>query len=388
MFIDFFFLLRDRQIPVSIKEFMSLIEALDKGLINSPVEFYYIARSLLIKDEKYFDLYDQAFSYYFEGTELPPLLSDELTQWLDKPVDELRQLIPEWMKYYFSETEIEELLEKFKEMLQKQKEEHNGGNQYIGTMGFSPFGHGGYFQGGIRVGGDGGLKMAAKIAQRRKFRGYREDIIVDTRSFQIALKKLRKLNRVGNLEELDINETIDKTCKNFGEIELVFNKQKKNDIKLLLLMDVGGSMDPHAKLVSKLFSAAHSSTHFRDFKYYYFHNCVYEYLYTDIELEKRVPTADVLKMLDPEYKVIIIGDASMAPSELVATYGAIQIGDETYTPGIVWLKRIKEHFKNCVWLNPDNFFDYKGYTRTLIEQVFPSFPLTIEGLEKAIEKLL
>ncbi|MHA1339157.1 MAG: vWA domain-containing protein [Promethearchaeota archaeon] len=388
MFIDFFFLLRERQIPVSIKEYMALMETLNKGLINSPVEFYYIARSLLIKDEKYFDLYDQAFLHYVEGAELPPLLSDELMDWLDKPVDELKQLIPDWMRHYFPDSDIEELLDKFREMLQKQKEEHNFGSQYIGTQGFSPFGHGGRFNGGIRVGGEGGLRMAAKIAHRRKFRNYREDLVIDTRSFKVALKKLRKLNRIGLEDELDLDETIDKTCKNFGDIELVFKKRKKNNIKLLLLMDVGGSMDPHAKLVSRLFSAAHSSTHFRDFKYYYFHNCVYEYLYKDIELEKRVPTADVLKTLDPEYKVIIIGDADMAPSELTATYGAIQIGDETYTPGIVWLKRIKDHFKKAVWLNPDTYVDYKGYTRTLIEKVFPSFPLTIEGLEKAIEELL
>ncbi|MBD3351836.1 MAG: VWA domain-containing protein [Candidatus Lokiarchaeota archaeon] len=388
MFTDFFFLLRERQIPVSIKEYMSLIEALDKGLITTPVEFYYIARALLVKDEKFFDLYDQAYLHYFEDAELPPLLSDELMEWLDKPVEQLKKIIPDWMRHYFSEEDLEDLKERFYEMLRRQKEEHNGGSQFIGTNGMSPFGHGGQYPDGIRVGGTGGLKMAAKIAHRRHFRNYREDRVIDTRTFKVALKKLRKLNRIGLEDELDLDETIDKTCKNLGDIELVFRKRKKNNIKLLLLMDVGGSMDPHAALLSRLFSAAHGASHFKDFKYYYFHNCVYGYLYKDIEREERIPTGDVLKKLDSDYKVIIVGDADMAPSELVATYGSIQIGDETYTPGIVWLKRIEDHFKKCVWLNPDMFVDYKGYTRQTIEKVFPSFRLTIEGLEEAIQELL
>jgi uncharacterized protein with von Willebrand factor type A (vWA) domain len=388
MFLDFFFLLRDRQIPVSITEYMSLVEALDKGLITSPVELYYIGRSLLVKDEKYFDQYDKCFLNYYEGAAMPPLLSDELKEWLDQPIDKLKQMVPDWFKHLFPEKDLEELKKMFEKMLEEQDEAHNFGNKYIGTQGTSPFGHGGQNANSIRVMGEGGMKMAAKIAMKRTFKNYREDRVLDTRSFQVALKKLRKLTRIGREDELDIDKTIKNTCKNLGDIDLVFKRRRKNDIKLVLLMDVGGSMDPHALLVSRLFSAANKSSHFRDFKYYYFHNCVYECLYEDMEREKRVPTPEVMKKLGPEYRCIFIGDADMAPSELTATYGAIQIGEETYTPGIVWLKRIAEHFKKTAWLNPDAYGNYVGYSRALIEKVVPSYRLTIEGLEDAMEYLL
>lgn len=367
---------------------MTLVDALDSGLINSPVDFYYIARSILVKDEKYFDLYDQAYLHYFENAKLPPLLDDQIKEWLKHADDFVQELIPQWFRDQNPDVDLEELKQRFLEILKKQKEQHDGGNQWIGTNGHSPWGHGGKHPNGIRVMGQGGMKMAAKIAHRRIFRNYREDRIIDTRTFKVALKKLRKLNRIGAEDELDLPATIDKTCKNFGDIELVFTKEKKNDIKLLLLMDVGGSMDPHADLVSRLFSAAHSSNHFRDFKYYYFHNCPYQYLYKDIERQERIPTTEIFKKYGRDYKVILVGDADMAPSELTATYGAIQIGDETYTPGIVWLKRMKDHFKKAVWLNPDMFTAYKGYTRTIIEKIFPSFQLTIEGLEEAIDELI
>ncbi|MHA1820738.1 MAG: vWA domain-containing protein [Promethearchaeota archaeon] len=388
MFIDFFYLLRERKVPVSIKEFMNLMEALDKGLINSPTEFYYVARSLLVKDEKYFDEYDKVFLHYFKDAELPPQISDMIKQWLESPIEAIREKIPpELRKYFDNVADLEELRERLREMLRIQKERHDLGNRYIGTGGTSPFGWGGHHPGGIRIQGWGGMGMASKIAERRRFRNYRSDQIIDTRQFKVALKKLRKLNRIGAPDELDLDKTIDKTVKNFGDIELVFTKRKKNNIKLLLLMDVGGSMDPFASLVSKLFSAAHSSTHFRKFKYFYFHNCIYTKLYEDIELEKYVPTADILRKYDSDYRVIIIGDAAMAPSELVSTYGSIHIWDETYTPGIVWLNRIKEKFPKSVWLNPEVIGAWKPYTREVIEQIFPMFDLTIDGLDEAIKVL-
>ncbi|MBN2155372.1 MAG: VWA domain-containing protein [Candidatus Lokiarchaeota archaeon] len=377
------------KVPVSIKEYLALMEALDKKLICSSMEFYYVARALLIKDEKFFDSYDLAFAKYFKDKEVPLEISEDLIRTIEEELRQLKFKVPREFYEKVYSIDIEKLKEELRKKMEEQgPEPHKFGDQMIGTRGTSPFGAGGRHPGGIRIGGYGGMHLATKIAQKRKFRNYRSDRILDIRSYQVALKKLRNLTRDSPREELDLDETIDKTCKQFGEIDLVFRKEKKNNLKVLLLMDVGGSMEPFTELVSQLFSAANKSTHFREFKYYYFHNVPYTKLYKDIELESYEQTAEVIKKLDPEFRVIMVGDAAMAPNELSHIYGSIHVWEETYTPGVVWLNRIKEKFKKSVWLNPEIIAGWKPYTRGVIEKIFPMFDLSIDGLEEAIKVLV
>ncbi|MHA1440191.1 MAG: VWA domain-containing protein, partial [Promethearchaeota archaeon] len=281
MFVEYFYYLKER-LPVSITEYMTLIEALDKGLINNMVEFYYISRSILCKNEHHFDIYDIAFANYFKDASLkfPDDIKKQIWDWLSKSFDpkELFKL-PFNFNEIIQHFDLQELQRHFEELLRRQDGEHNFGNQWIGTRGFSPFGHGGQNPMGMRIGGGSGMRMAVQIAQKRIFRDYRKDIVLDTRQIKVALKRLKKLEEIGKKNELNVDKTIDKTCKNGGDIELVFDKKRKNNVKLLLLMDVGGSMDPYSHLVNLLFSAANNLSHWKDFKYYYFHNCVYESLY-------------------------------------------------------------------------------------------------------------
>ena len=227
-----------------------------------------------------------------------------------------------------------------------------------------------------------------QIAQQRRFQNYRHDIILDVRQIKIALKGLRQLTRIGLEEELDLDRTIDVTCKNAGDIELIWRRSRKNTVKVLLLMDVGGSMEPFALLVSRLFSAAHSSSHFKDFQYYYFHNCVYENVYRDIERRDALSTDHLLRNLEPEYKLIMVGDASMDMTELMNMYGAINYYERNEIPGIVWLKRIAEHFTHRVWLNPDNPRFWVHPTVYTISRLFPMFSLTLDGLGEAVARLV
>ncbi len=389
MFIDFYFLLRDMKVPVSIKEYLALIEALDKKLVRTSMEFYYVARALLIKDEKFYDTYDLVFSKYFKDKEIPLEIPEDLVKALEEELEQLRLKIPREFYEKKYTLDLEKLMEELRKKLEEQgTEPHRFGDQMVGTRGTSPFGAGGRHPGGIRIGGYGGMRLATKIAQKRKFRNYRSDRILDVRSYQVALKKLRNLTRNSNREELDLDETIDKTCKQFGEIDLVFRKEKKNNLKVVLLMDVGGSMDPFTELVSRLFSAAHKSSHFKEFKYYYFHNVPYTQLYNDIELESSEMTAEVIKKLDPETRIIFVGDAAMAPNELTHIYGSIHIWEETYTPGVVWLNRFKDKCKKSVWLNPEIIAGWKPYTRGVIEKIMPMFDLSVDGLEEAIKLLV
>jgi len=389
MFIEFYFLLRELKIPVSIKEYLTLMEALDKRLIRTSMEFYYIARAILIKDEKFYDSFDLAFAKYFKDKEIPLEILEDLIRAIEKELEQLKFDVPREFYEKLYSMDIEKLKEELRKKLEEQgTEPHKYGDQMVGTRGTSPFGAGGEHPGGIRIGGYGGMQLATKIAEKRKFRNYRSDRIIDIRSYQVALKKLRNLTRDSNREELDLEKTIDKTCQQFGEIDLIFRKERKNNLKVLLLMDVGGSMDPFADIVSRLFSAANKSTHFKEFKYFYFHNVPYTKLYRDIELETHELTAEVIKKLDPETRVILVGDAAMAPNELTHIYGSIHIWEETYTPGVVWLNRIKEKCPKSVWLNPEIVSGWKPYTRGVIEKIFPMFDLSIDGLEEAIKTLV
>jgi uncharacterized protein with von Willebrand factor type A (vWA) domain len=385
MFIDFFYILRSKKIPVSFTEWMTLMEAIARGHVSDLDEFYLLARAILVKSEAWYDRYDVAFQECFKGIKGIEEITQQILDWLKDPItgrtltaeqlDELKRL------------PLDELIKQLEDRLRTQTEAHNGGSKWIGTGGTSPFGHSGKNPAGIRIGGPGRGGRAIKIAEERRFRNYSSDITLDVRQMKVALRGLRQLNRVGPQDELDIDETIDHTAKNVGELELVWKRRRKNNIKLLLLMDTGGSMDPYVRTCSRLFTAAHSSTHFKDFQYYYFHNCIYENVYKDAERMEKVSTDYLLQTLDVDYKTIIVGDAYMAPSELLNTNGAIYYYENNETPGIDWLKRIAGHFTHTVWLNPDEEEMQTSMSVNVISKFIPMYRLTIDGLEKAVKKL-
>lgn len=395
MFVDFFYYLKER-LPVSLTEYMTLMEALNKGLISDMIEFYYISRSIFCKNEHQFDVFDIAFANYYKDAQLkfPDDIKQQIWDWLEKPLDldeidpEYREEFQEFLNMNFN---IEELQQRFEELMQKQDEEHNLGDHWIGTGGTSQFGHSGQNPMGMRVGGGSGMRMAVQIAQKRVFRDYRKDVVLDTRQIKVALKRLRKLEEIGKLDELNIDKTIDKTAKNGGDIELVFEKRRKNNVKLLLLMDVGGSMTPYAHLVNLLFSAANNMSHWKDFKYYYFHNCIYETLYENAQRnpDEAIEFDEFLKKYDKNYKVVIVGDAAMAAWELTERYGSIYYYHRNEMPGIYYLKEIAHHFKNnTVWLNPEIIrFEWQPWTRRIISSIIPMYNLSVDGIEEAMDYL-
>ncbi|MCL5959236.1 MAG: VWA domain-containing protein [Chloroflexi bacterium] len=388
MFVDFFFTLRKHKVPVSLLEWMTLMEALDRGYaFSSLTNFYHLARSILVKSETHYDAYDVAFKEYFEGIETPEEISDQVLDWLNDPVRRL-ELSPEQLAR-LDRMSFEELLKTLEERLREQKERHDGGSKWIGTGGTSPFGHSGRNPSGIRIGNISlGGRSALQVASERSFRNYRSDVVLDVRQMKVALKRLRHLARTGPKDQLALPETIDATCQNAGELEFIWESERRNRVKVLLIMDVGGSMDPFATLCSRLFTAAHSATHFKDFKYYYFHNCIYGNLYPDIERRRPVGTDHVLKTLDPDYKLILVGDAQMAPSELTYRNGAIDYWDMNDTPGIVWLQKIADHFTHRVWLNPESSTQWEHPTVYAIGKLFPMFELTLDGLDRAVRQLV
>lgn len=392
MFVDFFYLLRSFHIQVSPTEFLDFVKALNSGYITSTYNFYYIARALLVKDESLYDAFDAAFLQYFKDVSIPMEIREEIKEWLNLPLDELLA------RFNFNQEELDgislkewqETLQNFAQRIQEQNEAHHGGDYWIGTKGRSPFGWGGFHPGGIRVEGFSGGRSAIQVAQKRSFRNYRSDRILDIRQIQIALRKLRKLGRIGAQDELNLPESIRKTCQNAGDIELIWEKRKKNNVKLMLLMDVGGSMTPFTEMVEQLFSAANKANHFKDFCYFYFHNCIYENVYKDAELweGEKISLDYLFKKYDSDYRVVFVGDAAMAPYELTMKYGAIDYYQQNETPGIVWLKKFKKHFPHSVWLNPELEGPWIAQSRLMISAVFPMFPLTIQGLEEAISELI
>lgn len=386
MFTYFFYLLKRRKVPVSVTEWMTLMEALAKGGIADLDDFYYLARAILVKNEAYYDQYDVAFQEYFKGVEPPAEIREQILDWLKDPLN--RMAVGQEMQALLDSLDLNELLEEFEKRLREQTEQHDGGGYWIGRGGTSPFGHSGYHPAGIRIGGEGGGGRAIKIAQERRFRNYRHDLTLDVRQIKLALKDLRQLRRVGPLDELALEETIDATARNAGDIELIWRRSRQNAVKLLLLMDVGGSMEPYAQLCNRLFSAAHSASHFKDFQYYYFHNCVYDYLYRDVERSDTVGTAHILQTLEPDYKVVLVGDARMGTTELTHRYGSISYYEPNETPGIVWLKRIGEHFSHVIWLNPTKGYYWNHATVMAIGRLFPMFELTLDGLDQSIKKLV
>ena len=386
MFVDFFYHLRGYGLKVTITEWLSLMKALAIGHSRADLHvFYNLARCLMVKREADFDNYDRAFASFFMGVENHFDISDELLEWLSKP--ELPRELTDEERAKLEALDLDELRERFKELLEEQKERHDGGNRWIGTGGMSPFGHGGEHPTGVRIGGAGGGRSAVQVATDRRFRNLRSDRILDTRQIGLALRRLRKLDKDEGPEELDIDETIDSSARNAGEIDLVFRPPKRNRIKLLLLIDVGGSMDPHTLLCERLFSAAHKANHFKKFEFKFFHNCVYENLYTDISRWKGEPTSRILKRLDHTWSVCLVGDAWMSPYELTHTGGAIDYYHTNQVTGLDWLRKFRDRCPNSIWLNPEPRRIWNAPTIHLIRQVYPMFELTIDGLTEGIDVL-
>lgn len=385
MFLAFYFQLRAHGLKVSPTEWLSLMEAVARGFDRANLQtFYGLARSLLVKREGHYDAFDRAFAAAFEGVDRAAPITDELLAWLDQPIpmkdlsaDEIAQL-----KAMDLETLREQLLQRLKE----QKERHDGGSHWVGTGGTSPFGQGGRNPQGVKVGdAGGGGRSAVALAGERRYQNLRSDRVLDTRSIGAALRKLRKLAREQGPEELDVDESIDRSARE-AEIELVFRPPKKNRVKLLLLFDVGGSMDPYAQLCERLFSAAHQASHFAAKKTYFFHNCVYDRLYTDMQRNIGVPTADVLKDIDATWTVVFVGDAWMSPHELHGDGNYFSYGKSS-TPGIEWLRRFATKAKAVAWLNPERPHIWGAPTVRDVRRVIPMFELTLDGLDRAVDHL-
>ncbi len=387
LFGDLFYGLREAGLKIGLSEWMSLMEAMQKGGVEPNLtDFYLVSRAILIKSEAHYDVFDQVFAAVFGKGEFPTKELERVLNWLRDT--NIPRLSPEQMAE-LEALPLDELRKQFEERLREQKERHDGGSRWVGTGGRSPFGHGGRNPAGVRVGGGGGGRSAIQIATARKFQQYRWDRVLDTRSMAVALKKLRRLSRKHSELELDVDESIDKTCQNAGELTLAFNPPRKNEARVLLLMDVGGSMDPYAEMVEQLFSAANSLHHWRKFEAYAFHNCVYERLEPGRPHEEEsILTAELLRERPGETFVIFVGDAYMAPTELLDAHGAIHYYHHHRTPGMVWLHRFRERFPRSIWLNPIPKRGWHGWTIKMIGEIFPMYELTVQGLDEAMNYLV
>lgn len=388
MFSEFLYILRGYGVPVSTTEWLAFQGALAHDLAEADMErFYHLGKSLLIKDESRFDRFDQAFAEHFQGAVGRPELKAELLRWLARDV--LKDMFSQEELEKMADLPLDELLELFEKRLEEQKEEHHGGSKWIGTKGRSPFGHSGApnAPAGVRVGGQGSLKRAVKVASKRRFRNFRTDIQLNVRQMTVALRKLRRLGRVGRDDELDIDGSIRKTCENAGDIDIVFQPPRKNSLKLLIMSDVGGSMEPFRKLCERLFTAAHKAQHFKRFRTYYFHNCVYSEVYKDIFRRKGLRFESLVNDTKSDECVIFVGDAAMAPSELFAPGGCIEYWAPNDPPGIEFLTRLRQKLPRSVWLNPLPERTWRHPTIAAVKSVFPMFPLTLDGLERAVDEL-
>ena len=389
MLIDLFYHLRKSGVPVTIKELLILLEALQARLAFCDVnEFYLLARTCLIKDEKYFDRFDQAFGAFFQDLELVEGFADALIpeHWLES--DFLRNLSDEEKAEIEAMGGLEALLDTLKERLEEQNERHAGGNKWVGTGGTSPFGHSGYNPEGIRIGGESKHKRAVKVWEKRQFRNLDDSVELGTRNIKVALRKLRQFARTGAAEELDLDDTIKSTASNAGLLDIKMVPERHNAAKVLLFLDVGGSMDPYIRMCEELFSACR--TEFKHLEYFYFHNCVYEHVWQDNNRRytEKISTLDVLHTYGSDYRVIFIGDASMSPYEISERFGSVEhMNDE---PGYLWLQRIKETWDKVIWLNPSRQ-QYWQYTHSIamIQQLMENqmYPLTVEGIEQGIKYL-
>ncbi|MFO0747931.1 MAG: VWA domain-containing protein [Myxococcota bacterium] len=387
LFAKLFYGLRGAGVKVGPTEWMLLVRAMAEQAIEPSLEaLYAVGRAVLVKHEAHFDTWDQVFAATFADGVMPVELKEELMDWLANPI-ERPGLSPEELAALES-LSLEELRRRFLERMAEQDERHDGGSKWIGTGGTSPFGHGGQNPSGLRVGGAGGGRSAVQVAEARRYRDYRSDRILDTRALAVALRKLRRLGRVEGEPELDVEESIDSTCKNAGDLTLEFRPPRENQARVLLLMDVGGSMSPYTRLVETLFSAASGLNHWKKLEAFFFHNCPYSRVWKSMTAGEVEPLAEILKSRPPETFLLLVGDASMAPSELMSAHGAIDWFERSETPGLVWLHRLRSHFTRSAWVNPMEPAHWRGYTVELIARLFPMFPLTVDGLGQAVEHLV
>ena len=392
MFIPFFLELKAAKIPVSLREYLTLLDGMDSRIVMYDVEgFYYLARAALIKDERFIDRFDRVFSQVFKGVEA--VSGEAGPEAVELPEEWLRRLAEK----HLSEEEkalieslggFEKLMETLKKRLEEQEKRHQGGSKWIGTAGTSPFGAYGYNPEGIRIGQDKGRHgRAVKVWDKRDFKNFDDSVELGTRNIKIALKRLRRWIRAGAEEEFDLDGTIRSTAEH-GYLDVQTRPEKRNAIKLLMFFDVGGSMDGHVKVVEELFSAVRSE--FKHMEYYYFHNCLYEGVWKDNRRRHSevLPTYEVLRTYGSDYRVVFVGDAAMSPYEIVYPGGAVEHWNEE--AGEVWLRRVLDHFNKVVWINPTQE-RYWGYTHSigLIRDIFTErmYPLTLAGLEAATREL-
>lgn len=393
MLIDFFYTLRAAKVPVSVKEFLTLLEALQAQVVGptnpdacSMDDFYFLARTALVKDEKHFDKFDRAFAAYFKGVELiadftKPIPADWLRQ-------EMQRLLSDEQKAKAPKMDWEELMETLKKRLEEQNERHAGGSRWIGTGGTSPFGNGGHNPQGIRIGGKGGNKSAVKVWDQRAYRDYDDTQELGTRNIKVALRRLRKFAREGNDLELDLPDTIRATAANAGYLDIKMIPERHNNVKVLLLMDVGGTMDEHIARVEELFSAVKGE--FKHLEFYYFHNCVYDFMWKNNRrrFAEKFATWDIIRKYNKDYKLIFVGDATMSPYEILQPGGSVEYNNEE--AGAEWLQRLTHAFPKFAWINPEpqGVWQYRQ-SIAIVQQLMGQrmFPLTLKGLEDAMRLL-
>ncbi len=394
MFTEFFYKLRDSGIPVTPTSFLRLQNALSKGLVTSLDDFYIASRAILVKSERYFDLFDQVFAHHFKGAEMPSPENVDLS-------DAARAMLETWLRdpaaiadaldvsqALLENMNPEEVIDYFLERLKEQTEEHHGGHKWIGTRGTSPVGHSGYHPGGMRVGGVSRGKSAVKVAMDRRYKDYSAGGHLTRPQIGEALKRLRNMVPSGPKSKVNIDKTLYQTMKNGGEIEIVFDKELKDKLKLVLAIDNGGwSMDPYIDTVQLLFDYARSQ--FKELKVYFFHNTIYDYLWEDPYRRYKPFRIEDFSRFDPETRLVIVGDASMAPYEIMATDGSIHIKERSGEPSIDRLRFLAGTFRHSAWLNPKSSREWP-YTRTIsiIRQIFPMFEITLEGLEMMVTSLM
>jgi uncharacterized protein with von Willebrand factor type A (vWA) domain len=387
MLIDFFFTLRDAKVPVTIREFLTLLEAMEKSVISPSLdEFYYLARLTLVKDEAHFDKFDRAFGAFFKGVDTVFDAKAEIPlDWLLKRFE--RELTPE-QKAQLQKLGYDKLMERLQQLLEEQKGRHEGGGKWIGTGGTSPFGNGGTNPEGVRIGGQGRNRTAVKVWDQRSYRDYDSERELGTRNLKVALRRLRRFARTGAAEELALEDTIRSTANNAGYLDIRMQPERKNRIKVLMLLDVGGTMDDHIERTEELFSAA--KTEFKNMEFFYFHNCVYDYLWKNNRRRhaERFPTWDVLRKYPPDTRLIFVGDATMSPYEVLAPNGSVEYNNEE--AGAEWLARFCHAFPKFAWLNPEpeSIWQYRQ-SIAVIRQIMNNrmFPITLEGLERAMRLL-
>jgi hypothetical protein len=389
MLTNFFFTLKEHQVPVSIPEYLTLLQALKSDVIGPNIdEFYLLARSALVKDETNFDKFDRAFAAFYRGVEAQTGTSHEIPlEWLQKQAE--LNLSPEEKALIQSLGGWDELMKRFRERLEEQKGRHEGGNKWIGTAGKSPFGAYGYNPEGIRIGQEKSRnRSAVKVWDAREFRNLDGDVQLGTRNMKVALRRLRRFAREGAADELDLDGTIDKTARNAGFLDLQLRPERHNAVKVLLLLDIGGSMDEHSRLCSELFSAARSE--FKHLEFYYFHNCVYDFVWNDNRRRhgERTRTWDLMHKFNADYRLIFVGDATMSPFEILRPGGSLEYMNED--PGADWLKRLTNLYQRSIWLNPtlEDNWDYH-YTINVVRELMGGrmFPLTLDGLDRAMRTL-